>query len=73
MRAEHTGPRDTTALYTRVTTKTIREIMSPLERLAAADPNNADRQRDLSVSYSKIGDVLKAEGKLDEARGQPRD
>jgi len=47
MRAEHTGPRDTTALYTRVTTKTIREIMSPLERLAAADPNNADRQRDL--------------------------
>jgi integrase/recombinase XerD len=25
---------DTTALYTRVATKTIREIMSPLERLA---------------------------------------
>jgi integrase/recombinase XerD len=27
---------DTTALYTRVATKTIREIMSPLERLAAS-------------------------------------
>jgi tetratricopeptide (TPR) repeat protein len=36
--------------------------------LAAADPSNADKQRDLSVSYERLGDVLVAEGKLGEAR-----
>ena len=38
------------------------------ERLAKQDPGNAEWQRDLSVSYNKVGDVLVAEGKLPEAR-----
>ena len=35
--------------------------------LAKADPGNAGWQRDLSVSYNKIGDVLVAQGNLPEA------
>jgi tetratricopeptide (TPR) repeat protein len=38
-----------------------------VERLASSDPGNADWQRDLSVSYNKIGDVLVAQGNLAEA------
>ena len=34
------------------------------DRLARADPGNASWQRDLSVSYNKIGDVLVAQGNL---------
>ncbi|MCH8111628.1 MAG: hypothetical protein IH905_06700 [Proteobacteria bacterium] len=34
------------------------------ERLAKADPTNAVGQRDLSVSHSKIGDVLHGQGDL---------
>ena len=37
------------------------------DRLAKADPNNAGWQRDLSVSYNKVGDVLVAQGNLPEA------
>src|SRR5436190_1020597 len=37
------------------------------ERLAAADRSNTGWQRDLSVSYNKVGDVLVAQGKLDDA------
>jgi hypothetical protein len=37
------------------------------DRLAKADPGNAGWQRDLSVSYNKIGDVLVAQGNLPEA------
>ena len=37
------------------------------ERLAAADPSNAGWQRDLSVSQGNIGDVLRAQGRLDDA------
>ena len=37
------------------------------ERLAAADPSNAGWQRDLSVSQEKLGDVLSAQGRLDDA------
>ena len=39
------------------------------ERLAAADPSNTLWQRDLSLSYHKVGDWLVAQGKLDEALG----
>ena len=46
------------------------------ERLAKSDPGNAGWQRDLSVSYDKVGDVLVAQGNLAEAlksyRGEPR-
>jgi tetratricopeptide (TPR) repeat protein len=38
------------------------------ERLAAAEPERADYQRDLSVSYSKMGDLFSALGQGEEAR-----
>ena len=38
-----------------------------MERLVAADRSNARWQGDLSVYYEKVGDVLLAQGKLDEA------
>ena len=34
------------------------------ERLAAADPGNANWQRDLAVSHNKLGDVRVAQGDL---------
>ena len=37
------------------------------EKLAITDPSNLDRQRDLSISYDKIGDLQNAEGKRAEA------
>ncbi len=37
------------------------------ERLAQADPDNTGWQRDLSVSFNKIGDVQRARGDLDAA------
>ena len=43
------------------------------ERLAKADPGNAGWQRDLSVSYDKVGDVLVAQGNLPEALKSYRD
>ncbi len=38
-----------------------------MDRLTKADPNNAEWQRDLAVSYDKVGDVLVAQGSLPEA------
>ena len=35
-----------------------------MERLAQSDPGNADWQRDLSVSFERIGDVQVAQGDL---------
>jgi tetratricopeptide (TPR) repeat protein len=43
------------------------------ERLTTTDPSNTQWQRDLSVSYNKVGDVLVAQGKLDEALKAYRD
>jgi tetratricopeptide (TPR) repeat protein len=37
------------------------------KRLAEQDKSNVDWQRDLSLSYEKVGDVLVAQGKLHEA------
>jgi tetratricopeptide (TPR) repeat protein len=34
------------------------------KQLAAADPSNIDRQRNLSVCHSRVGDVLRAQGNL---------
>jgi tetratricopeptide (TPR) repeat protein len=47
--------------------KSFRDGFAIAGRLAKADPNNADWQRDLSGSYIKIGDVLVAQGNLLEA------
>ena len=39
------------------------------ERRAAADPENADAQRDLSVSYNTIGNMTLQSGRTKEALG----
>jgi tetratricopeptide (TPR) repeat protein len=39
-----------------------RTSLATVERLAAADPNNAQWQRDLSVLHNRIGDMLAAQG-----------
>ena len=45
-----------------------REKRSPSPtRVAEVDPGNAGWQRDLSVSYEQVGDVLMAQGNLAEA------
>jgi tetratricopeptide (TPR) repeat protein len=44
-----------------------RASLAIADRLAKADPGNANWQRDLAVSYNKIGDVLVAQGNLPEA------
>ena len=38
-----------------------------MERLAKSDPDNAGWQRDLSVSYNKVGDVLESAGAISPA------
>ena len=50
-----------------MTQSTIMAAHSLLIRSAAADPGNAGWQRDLSVSYEKIGNVLTAQGDLKRA------
>jgi tetratricopeptide (TPR) repeat protein len=53
--------------------KSFRDRFAIADRLAKADPGNAVWQRDLSVSYSHIGDVLAAQGNLPEALKSFRD
>ncbi len=50
-----------------------RRCQEIFDRLAKADPGNAGWQRDLSVSYNKVGDVLVAQGNLPEALKSFRD
>jgi tetratricopeptide (TPR) repeat protein len=50
--------------------------LSVHRRLSEYHPDDTDRQRDLSVSFERIGGVQSARGNLDGAeglRGQPRD
>jgi Flp pilus assembly protein TadD len=44
--------------------KSYSDGLSVIERLAKSDPGNAGWQRDLSVSYDRVGDVLVAQGNL---------
>ena len=53
--------------------KSFRDALAIADRLAKADPGNAGWQRDLSVSYNKVGDVLVAQGNLPEALKSFRD
>ena len=53
--------------------KSYQDSLAIRDRLAKADPSNAGWQRDLSVSYEKVGDVLQAQGNLDEALKSYRD
>ena len=41
--------------------------------MAAADRSNVARQRDLSISYDKVGNLLRHQGKLDDALKAFRD
>jgi hypothetical protein len=50
-----------------------RKGLAIADRLAKADPGNASRQRDLSVSYGLVGNVLVAQGNLTEALQSYRD
>jgi tetratricopeptide (TPR) repeat protein len=45
------------------------QALALAKALAAKDPSNTDWQRDLSVSFNKLGDVAVSAGKLDDARG----
>ena len=53
--------------------KTFRDGLAIIDRLAKSDPGNAGWQRDLSVSYDHVGDVLVAQGNLPEALKTFRD
>ena len=44
------------------------EAMTILESRVAAEPDRADYQRDLSISYERLGDLLQALGQGDAAR-----
>ena len=44
-----------------------RAVAEEAERLAKADPDNTEWQRDLSVSHNRIGNVFVAQGKLADA------
>ena len=44
--------------------KSFRDSLAIADRLAKADPSNAGWQRDLSVAYERVGDVLVAQGNL---------
>jgi tetratricopeptide (TPR) repeat protein len=50
-----------------------RDSLAIAERMATADSSNMQWQSHLSVSYEKVGDVLKAQSKLDEALNAYRD
>jgi tetratricopeptide (TPR) repeat protein len=43
------------------------QSLAIFKRLADQDKSNSGWQRDLSVSYERVGDVLVAQGKLQEA------
>ncbi|MET9224723.1 CHAT domain-containing protein [Lentzea sp. NPDC003310] len=45
-----------------------RHLLAIAERLAVADPGNAEYQRDLSVSHNRLGDVAVAMGDIGTAR-----
>ena len=53
--------------------KSIFESLAIRERLAQSDPGNTNWQRDLSVAYTKIGDVQAAQGDLAAALKSFRD
>ncbi len=46
-----------------------KQIMETLETRLAVQPDRADLQRELSVSYNKIGDLLRDSGHGEQARG----
>jgi tetratricopeptide (TPR) repeat protein len=53
--------------------KSYRDGLATRERLAQSDPGNAGWQRDLSISYERIGDVQVAQGNLADALRSFRD
>ena len=52
--------------------KSYRESLAIFQRLVASDPSNIDWQSGLSLSYGTIGEVLRQQGKLDDALKRDR-
>ena len=50
--------------------KSYRDSLAIQDRLAKADPGNADWQHDLSVSYAKLANAYRTAGQLRQAREQ---
>jgi tetratricopeptide (TPR) repeat protein len=53
--------------------KSYRDSLGIAEKLAKQDPGNADWQRNLSISYDRVGDVQSAQGDLTAALKSYRD
>ena len=51
----------------------LRQSVANFKDLTVQDPSHAGWQRDLSVSFDKVGDVLVAQGRLEEALGAYQD
>ena len=49
-----------------------RQSLAIIEKLAAADPNNTQWQRDLSISHNRIGNMLAQAGRREEALAEFR-
>jgi tetratricopeptide (TPR) repeat protein len=47
---------------------TAEEKLAISQRLVEQNPDNADLQRDLAVTYSRVGNALESQNKLDEAQ-----
>jgi tetratricopeptide (TPR) repeat protein len=54
--------------HTRSALRRYTKLLAHHERLAQAEPDRADYQRDLSVSYNKMGDLYRALGQGEQAR-----
>jgi tetratricopeptide (TPR) repeat protein len=48
--------------------KCYEEVLAIRQDLAAADPADADRLREVAVSFDRLGDTLRYEGRSEEAR-----
>ncbi|MGH3614291.1 MAG: TIR domain-containing protein [Pseudonocardia sp.] len=53
--------------FTRAPETRWKQVIEALGQLVAAEPDRADYQRDLSVSYNKLGDLMVALGRGDDA------
>jgi Flp pilus assembly protein TadD len=53
--------------------RSYRDSLTIADRLTKSDPGNAEWQRDLSVSYDRVGDMQTAQGDLASALKSYRD
>ncbi|MGH8887448.1 MAG: tetratricopeptide repeat protein [Egibacteraceae bacterium] len=65
--ADIEGQADIACSFTKKAISRYQELVECYEERADAEPDRADYQRDLSVSYNKLGDLMVAVGRGDEA------